>query len=228
MSVPPPVVSGNGDGPPPALMAMMRAMADAKAAASGTTTSAERSDDGAVIGAVAQASAEPSPTSGSSSSDTRWSAQTSWIMACGDGQGLQLVICEDDATERAELAAATGALPSSGGAAQRRLPTRLDPDLQGGSSALPCELILGAEPPARILRLGVVTSVQSLELFVLPPVGSEASLCPCENRPLPALANMPHKMYLCLHAGKSIVVPCATGELAEIADTACSHLWTCF
>ena len=83
----------------------------------------------------------------------RWHAQTTWVMDARDTSGLRLVICEDDATEEAEIAEAR----REGQAAAKHL-TTLSPSASGPGAihptpaAPPCDLLLEAVPSAAILR----------------------------------------------------------------------------
>ena len=114
------------------------------------------------------AAAGPFPPA--SAGDVSWSAQTSWVMQCHDGQGLQLVICEDDKSETDELA-----LSLSASAEKTRIMTRLDPTPPGGEDE-PCDMLLAADPRVCILRACIVSSCSTLQLFTQVDGASEHPL----------------------------------------------------
>ena len=158
-------------GPPPAMMEMMRMMASQReqpppprAPAAGGHTFAPAAAAPAVTPAPAvappasdqpavPAPAVPLPEPAAPAGPPRWRAQTTWEMGDEDGSGLRLVICEDDATEEAEIA--EGRLE---GQTTPRL-TTLRPaasETPGVAAVPPCDLLLEAVPAAAIVRATVI------------------------------------------------------------------------
>lgn len=86
----------------------------------------------------------------------RWHAQTTWVVDATDSSGLQLVICEDDATEEAEIAEARRK-----GQTATQL-TTLSPSALGPgaihhtAAAPPCDLLLEVAPSAAIVRVTAI------------------------------------------------------------------------
>ena len=99
----------------------------------------------------------------------RWSAQTTWEMGSEDGSGLRLAICEDDATEEAEIA--EGRLEAQTVPQLTTLRPGLPPAYDSGAARAvpPCDLLLQASPAAAIVRATVVSTVGTIELFLTAP-----------------------------------------------------------
>jgi hypothetical protein len=163
------------DGPPPALMEMLRQMSAQKQ----QLTAASSLPPGPAGRAVSPAEVVPAPPPALVRA-VKWSAQSSWLMANEEGRGLQLVVCEDDSTEQAEIAAS--------GAIQPGPLTRLDPEPQ----SVACDLLLGADPHARILRVCVVSSSGTVQLSATPPgvplpeEGGEEQVRETPSHPIPS------------------------------------------
>ena len=166
-------------GPPPAMMEMMRMMAAQRQETQGSSSRvaapsaaatppvvapAPPSADGVAIAPAAAPLSRDEPAVPSLTAappvdavdavpadPPRWRAQTTWVMSSVDGSGLRLVICEDDATEESEVAAAR--LEGQTVSQLTTLSPSSDSDLAGPSAAAPpCDLLLQAGAGAAIVR----------------------------------------------------------------------------